>query len=96
MMRGGKLVNRIASAFAALLMIVGGAPPAHAEDGYDLWLRYGRRFLTDKVRWSVQLNIRDVFGSEDLIGVTAQPNGQVASARIPQPNKWTITNSFEF
>jgi hypothetical protein len=44
----------------------------------------------------VQLNIRDVFGSEDLIAVTAQPNGQVASARIPQPNKWTITNSFEF
>jgi hypothetical protein len=44
----------------------------------------------------VQFNIRDVFGSEDLIAVTAQPNGTVASARIPQPNKWTITNSFEF
>jgi outer membrane receptor protein involved in Fe transport len=67
-----------------------------AQINYDLWFRYGRRFLTDKVRWSVQLNIRDVFGSEDLIAVTAQPNGQVASARIPQPNKWTITNSFEF
>ncbi|MBM3864735.1 MAG: hypothetical protein FJ381_02400 [Verrucomicrobia bacterium] len=67
-----------------------------AQINYDLWFRYGRRFLTDKVRWSVQLNIRDVFGSEDLIGVTAQPSGQVASARIPQPNKWTITNSFEF
>jgi hypothetical protein len=63
---------------------------------YDVWLRYGRRFLKDKVRWSAQLNVRDVFGSEDLIAVTAQPNGTVASARIPQPNKWTLTNTFEF
>ena len=63
---------------------------------YDFWLRYGRRLLNDKVRWSVQLNVRDIFGTDDLIAVTAQPNGAVASARIPQPNKWTITNSFEF
>ncbi|MBI5688704.1 MAG: TonB-dependent receptor plug domain-containing protein [Verrucomicrobia bacterium] len=63
---------------------------------YDGWLRYGRRIFNDKIRWSVQLNVRDLFGSEDLIAVTAQPNGAVASARIPQPNKWTITNSFEF
>mgnify|MGYP003349531858 FL=1 len=63
---------------------------------YDFWLRYGRRLLNDKVRWSVQFNVRDIFGTDDLIAVTAQPNGSVASARIPQPNKWTITNSFEF
>ncbi len=66
------------------------------EINYDLWFRYGRRILRDKIRWSVQLNVRDIFGSEDLIAVTAQPNGTIASARIPQPNKWTITNSFEF
>ena len=40
--------------------------------------------------------VRDVLGTDDLIAVTAQPNGAVASARIPQPNKWTLTNSFEF
>jgi outer membrane receptor protein involved in Fe transport len=72
--------------------------PYYGSDAinYDFWLRYGRRILQDKVRWSVQFNVRDIFGSEDLIAVTAQPNGQVASARIPQPNKWTITNSFDF
>jgi outer membrane receptor protein involved in Fe transport len=63
---------------------------------YDAWIRYGRRILNDKIRWSLQLNVRDLFGSEDLIAVTAQPNGQVASARIPQPNKWTLTSTFEF
>lgn len=66
------------------------------EINYDFWLRYGRRILKDKIAWRIQLNIRDIFGSDDLIAVSAQPNGQVASARIPQPNKWTITNSFEF
>jgi outer membrane receptor protein involved in Fe transport len=63
---------------------------------YDAWIRYGRRILKDRVRWSIQLNIRDVFGSDELIAVTAQPNGQVASARIPQPNKWSLTNTFSF
>lgn len=63
---------------------------------YDTWVRYGRRILGERIRWSVQLNIRDLFGNDDLIAVTAQPNGAVASARIPQPNKWTITNTFEF
>ncbi|MBI4623359.1 MAG: hypothetical protein HY736_09100 [Verrucomicrobia bacterium] len=66
------------------------------EINYDAWLRYGRRILNDRIRWSVQLNVRDLFGPGELIAVTAQPNGQVASARIPQPNKWTLTNSFEF
>jgi outer membrane receptor for ferric coprogen and ferric-rhodotorulic acid len=66
------------------------------EINYDAWLRYSHRLFKDKIGWRVQLNVRDIFGSDDLIAVTAQPNGQVASARIPQPNKWTITNTFEF
>ena len=63
---------------------------------FDGWLRYGKRIFGDKIRWSVQLNVRDLLADDDLIAVTAQPNGQVASARIPQPNKWTISNTFEF
>ncbi|MBL9202390.1 MAG: TonB-dependent receptor plug domain-containing protein [Opitutaceae bacterium] len=63
---------------------------------FDAWLRYGRRILRDKLRWSIQLNVRDMLAGDELIAVTAQPNGQVASARIPQPNKWTLSNTFEF
>lgn len=66
------------------------------EIEFDGWLRYGRRILQNRIRWSVQLNVRDLFGTDELIAVTAQPNGAVASARIPQPNKWTISNTFEF
>jgi outer membrane receptor protein involved in Fe transport len=66
------------------------------ELDFDVWLRYSRRILQDRVRWTIQLNVRDLLGTNDLIAVTAQPNGQVASARIPQPNKWTLTNTFDF
>ena len=40
MMRGRKLVNRLATLFASLIGCAGIAVPACAEDGYDLWLRY--------------------------------------------------------
>lgn len=66
------------------------------EINYDAWLRYSRKIMKDRIKWSVQLNVRDLFGPGELIAVTTQPNGQVASARIPQPDKWTLTNSFEF
>ncbi len=62
----------------------------------DLWLKYTRRLLRDKVRWTVQLNVRDLLGNDDLIAVTAQPNGTTASFRIPQPQQWTVTNTFAF
>jgi len=62
----------------------------------DAWVRYSRKILEDKVRWTVQLNVRDVLGSNELIAASAQPSGLVASARIPQPNKWTLTSTFDF
>ncbi|MBI5767195.1 MAG: hypothetical protein HZA93_05320 [Verrucomicrobia bacterium] len=72
--------------------------PYYGSDqiNFDGWIRYDRRILDNKVRWSVQLNIRDLLASDELIAASAQPNGQIASARIPQPNKWTLTSSFEF
>jgi len=62
----------------------------------DLWCRYTRKLYKDKIRWTAQLNVRDLFGSDDLIAVTSQPNGQIASARIPQPTLWSLTNTFAF
>ncbi len=72
--------------------------PYYSSDDlkFDVWLRYGRTIQHDRIKWSVQLNIRDLLAGDDLIAVTSQPNGQIASARIPQPNKWTLTTSFEF
>jgi hypothetical protein len=66
------------------------------ELNWDGWIRYTRRLFRDKVGWTLQLNVRDLLGSQELIPVTAQPNGQVASARIPQPDKWTLTSTLSF
>jgi len=95
--------DRVAIGFPAIQNAAGAwvydvTRPYYGSDqiNYDFWLRYGRKIIKDRIRWSIQLNVRDAFGSDELIAVTAQPNGQVASARIPQPNKWTITNTFEF
>ncbi len=62
----------------------------------DMWFRYTKKLHRDKVRWTAQLNVRDLFGNDDLIAVTAQPNGTIASARIPQPALWSLTNTFSF
>lgn len=40
MMRGAKLVNRLAARFTVLVVIALSATPSYAEDGYDLWLRF--------------------------------------------------------
>ena len=71
--------------------------PFYGSDqlSFDAWLRYSRR-IGEKIGWTVQLNVRDLLASDTLMAVSAQPNGQVASARIPQPNKWTLTNTFSF
>ncbi|MES2692078.1 MAG: TonB-dependent receptor plug domain-containing protein [Verrucomicrobiota bacterium] len=95
--------DKVATGFPAIRNAAGAwvydvAHPYYGSDDlkFDAWLRYGRRVFSDKIRWSIQLNVRDLLSDDDLIAVTAQPNGQVASARIPQPNKWTITNTFSF
>jgi hypothetical protein len=62
----------------------------------DVWARYSRKLRRDTIRWTVQFNVRDLLGDDDLIAVSAQPNGQIASARIPQPVQWSLTNTFAF
>lgn len=72
--------------------------PFYADDQveFDLTIGYTRKLAKGKVDWSVQLNVRNIFGSDSLIPIQAQPDGTIASATIPQPNKWTITNTFTF
>ncbi len=46
--------------------------------------------------WIAQLNVRDLLGTNELIDVTAQTNGQAVSGRIHQPSKRIIANTSEF
>jgi outer membrane receptor protein involved in Fe transport len=66
-----------------------------AETDIDAWVGYGRK-LFDKVDWRVQLNVRSLGKGNDLIPITAQPDGGGAGYRIAPRQYWSLTNTFRF
>lgn len=66
-----------------------------AEDAFDVWVGYERR-ISRHLNWRVQLNVRNVFASDDLIPVTVQPDGSPGTSRIPEPRVITLTNTLKF
>jgi hypothetical protein len=48
------------------------------------------------VNWRVQLNLRNVGESANLVPVTMNPDGSVALSRISEGMTWFLTNTFEF
>jgi hypothetical protein len=67
-----------------------------SEDSFDLWVSYERK-LTNRINWKIQANVRNLFGKEELIPISVQPDGTTwASARIAPNREWFITNTFSF
>ena len=67
-----------------------------AETNVDAWIGYSRKLWKDKVRWSVQVNVRNIGKGNRLVSVSVQPDGTPDSPRIVTPQSWSLTNSFEF
>jgi outer membrane receptor protein involved in Fe transport len=67
-----------------------------AETNVDVFAGYTRKLWRDKIEWKVQLNVRNVIGTTDLIAVTVQPWGDPAVTRIPPEKRWYVTNTFSF
>jgi hypothetical protein len=63
------------------------------ETNLDVFAGYSRKLWKDKIDWRVQLNVRNVIGSDDLIAINAQPDGSIASYRLPPERRWFITNT---
>ena len=66
-----------------------------AETNYDAWIGYSYR-LPRNIRWSMQLNVRNLGVNRKLIPVAAQPDGSIAVNRIAEPMTWSLTNKFDF
>jgi outer membrane receptor protein involved in Fe transport len=64
-------------------------------DTWDGWVGYQRK-LTNKIKWRIQLNVRNLFYSATLIPITVQPDGSPGEYRIPEPRTWEVTNSLTF
>ena len=61
----------------------------------DVFLRYRKKIFRE-IRWSVQLNLRNVVGSDDLLPERINPDGKWAAVRIPVQKAYYLTNTFEF
>jgi len=67
-------------------------PTEHNIDG---WIGYSRK-LGERIRWSAQLNVKNIGVGNRLIPVSAQPDGTYDTMRIAEPQTWLLTNAFEF
>ncbi|MDA7916759.1 TonB-dependent receptor plug domain-containing protein [Opitutaceae bacterium] len=62
----------------------------------DLWVGYSRKIFNDKVKWSAQLNVRNVFADNEPIVVQRQPDGTANRVAIPSPRQFILSNTFSF
>lgn len=53
-------------------------------------------FFDRKIKWSVQLNARNIMGDDRLIVVTANFDGTPGSVRLPPEKSWLLTTTFQF
>jgi outer membrane receptor protein involved in Fe transport len=71
-----------------------------SEVNYDAWVSYnrrlGRKLFGESIDWSIQLNATNLGAGNELIAVTAQPDGSPATYRISPHQYFTLTNTFKF
>lgn len=73
------------------------AHPFYGKDELagDVWVGY-RRKIFKNVDWRLQLNVRNAWGNDHDIPVTANPDGSIAVIRIPNEMRWLLSSSFSF
>jgi len=63
----------------------------------DAFIGYRRdQFFGRKLKWTLQLNARNVIGDDRLIEVTANYDGPPGALRIPPEKAWFLTSTFQF
>jgi hypothetical protein len=84
-------------------ILADGTPIANVKEPYfgrtesnvDAWIGYSRK-LGEKIRWSVQLNVKNIGKGNRLVAVSTQPDGSLDSPRIAASQMWSLTTSFDF
>jgi hypothetical protein len=67
-----------------------------SNDRYDLWFSYRKRLFSERIDWSIQLNIYNILNDDQLIPVRANPDGTLANFRIQQGRSWRLSSTFRF
>jgi outer membrane receptor for ferric coprogen and ferric-rhodotorulic acid len=70
---------------------------------FDSWLTYQRPIYRNKINWKVQLNVRNLFDTDLLIPVRANPvaegdyvNYTIGAYRIGEARTWELSSTFSF
>lgn len=66
------------------------------ESHLDVWVGYQRKLWRDRVDWRIQLNVRDVGTSPNLVPISSQPDGSFSAMRISLGQSVRLTNTFTF
>lgn len=61
----------------------------------DFWAKYRLRLWNDKVRCTLQLNVRNAFESGRLQAIAFNPDGQAWNYRIVDPRQFILTATFD-
>jgi len=61
----------------------------------DVFCSYKARW-SERIRWKIQLNVRNAFGDDGDVPVKTNPDWRVAVVRIPNPRTFTLTNTVSF
>ena len=67
-----------------------------AETNADVWFAYGKNIMKDKVKWKIQLNVRNVLNNDDLIITQVDFDGLPTRVRIVNPMNFRLTTTFDF
>ena len=64
----------------------------------DVFVRYERPIMNAKADWSIQINARNLYRSNgnDDIPVNINPDGRIATIRIPNEKLFFLTNTIRF
>jgi hypothetical protein len=65
------------------------------DEHFDAWVGY-EHDLTSKVKWDVQLNVRNVGEKVGLVPISYDPTGSVAQSRIQNGQNYQLTVKFMF
>ncbi|MBN2233764.1 MAG: TonB-dependent receptor [Opitutales bacterium] len=65
------------------------------EWNFDMWAGYERP-INDKIDWRIQLNVRNVGATNEVVPISVQVDGSPAAVRVAPNMTWEITNTFKF
>ncbi|MEJ1971881.1 MAG: hypothetical protein WDM96_05145 [Lacunisphaera sp.] len=81
--------------------VAGAIPDVHhpyyapALTNFDAWVSYNRR-LSKKLGLTVQLNFRNIGVHDELVPISAQPDGTYAAYSTRDPMSWMLTTTLNF